>query len=451
MKPKTENSIKTKSTRKSPAAKKLAQRTKEIAKARPGALHAPLFGVFVLVAATGDVPRANRVLEWMYGGRTPAPTKVANVLSTPAIDSFCAAAELGDVTKGLPYFGPARSVVPPRAERVSAAEAMIRERVTTDAFAGEAPKTDAWKKKDPKDRGTWIERWRRIQDIAKQGTASAEKDALARLDAYLSDLGPGDRFVAFGNELALALDLAYRHNGEALVPAWLAKHAGLLVEESLLLETVMCFPSIATVMTRGAFREAIGLSAEELDRALADVDAALDLKQEKAARDTTTSKPRKVEKRRVLCSYSQVHLEPVSLSAEERAQVHFQKRSDAKAGMSLFETMVAIGTPSETDYVDVEVEVAPASKPDTSLEGVVQAVAFPLAVRQPLVLRSVDGGSDDDEPLSVAPGTYDVFARFFPKKAPRASTEAGLRVFKLALTFHAKGALKAPQTLRLEA
>src|SRR5690606_29257297 len=104
----------------------------------------------------------------------------------------------------------------------------------------------------------------------------------------------------------------------------------------------------------------------------------------------------------------------------------------------------------ETDYVDAEITISTTSKPDTSLDGVTQAVAFPLVVRGPLRLTSVDG-AHDEEPLVVPPGTYDVLARFFPKKAPRASAEAGLRVFKLDLAFHAKGALGAPRTLRLEA
>lgn len=445
MKPKTARAIKSKA---SPAAKKLAQLTKEIAKARAEALHASLFGVFVLVAATGDVPRAKRILDTMYGGRTPPPTKVASALSTQAIDGFCAAADLGEVTKGLPYFGPARAQVPPIGERVRGAETMIRERVTTDAYGGVVvPETDAWRDKDPNDRATWIERWRRIQSVAREGTVAAEKDALARLDAYLGDLGEGARMIAHGDELALALDLALRHAGDALVAAWLAKHRGRVVEERFFLESAMCFPAVASAIVRGALREAIGLSPKDLDAALAELDATLDRAAEKAARAT---KPPKIQRRRVSCSYAQIHLEPASPTDEEKALVHFQKRRDSEEGMSLFPTTVAIATPSETDYVDAEVTVSSASTPDTSLDGVVQAVAFPLVVRAPLRLTSVDSARDE-EPLVIRPGTYDVLARFFPKKAPRASAEAGLRVFKLELAFHAAGALGAPRTLLLEA
>jgi hypothetical protein len=84
------------------------------------------------------------------------------------------------------------------------------------------------------------------------------------------------------------------------------------------------------------------------------------------------------------------------------------------------------------------------------LEGVAQAVAFPLIVRGPLRLRSATAG-EDDEPLVVPPGTYDVLARFFPKQAPGKSAAAGLRVFRLAITFHPAKALDAPKTLRLDA
>ncbi|MBX3230845.1 MAG: hypothetical protein KIT84_01400 [Labilithrix sp.] len=424
------------------AKKELARAAAEIAKTPPHKLHPPLFRVFLLVAATGDVPRVKRVLGWMYGARTPAPEKVASALSTQAIDGFCAAAGLGDVTRGLPYFGPPRGEVPSLAARVAANAAMIHERVTCDAF-DHAPPTDRWRKTSPKERAHWIERWRWVQCLAREG---AEREAFAQLDAYLEALGPRDPLVGSGDELALAMELAHRSGADALARPWLEKHARRFVEERFLLETALCFPAVAARIAKGALRDASGLSPADVDAALGSIDAALG---ETKATTKASAKIPKIQKRRVSCSYSQVHLEPAALSKAEKAQVYFQKRGDAKAGMSLFETMVAIATPSETDYVDVEVVIAPAAKPETSLAGVAQAVAFPIVVRGALVLRSVAGG--DEEPLVVPAGSYDVLARFFPKKAPRASAEAGLRIFKLALVFHAKGALKAPRTLELEA
>ncbi|MDX2092690.1 MAG: hypothetical protein SFX73_32795 [Kofleriaceae bacterium] len=424
--------------------KQLARIVREIAKARAGRSYPSLFRVFLLVAASGDVPRAKRILAWMYA---VPPTRVATALSTDAIDAFCAAAELGDVTKGLPYFGPPRDDVPPLRARVAAAEGMIRERVLRDAFSGAAPKNDGWQKQDPTDRMTWVARWRRIQAIARQGTKTAEQDALARLDAYLRDIPPGQRFTAGGDELALALDLAYRHEGEVLVGAWLAKHGARLVEAPFLLETALCFRAVAAKMVQGVLREAIGLSTAEIEAALRAIEKVVGA----APMQTQRSQPPpKIQKRRVSCSYSQVHLEPAELTAKERAQVHFQKRNDAKKGMSLFPTMVGIGTPSDTAYVDAEITVALAAKPAVRLDGVTQAVTFPLAVRGPLRLTSVDSAGDE-EPIVIPSGTYDVLARFVPKTAPRGSAKAGLRVFKLELAFHAQGVLEAPRTLRLEA
>lgn len=61
------------------------------------------------------------------------------------------------------------------------------------------------------------------------------------------------------------------------------------------------------------------------------------------------------------------------------------------------------------------------------------------------------GATDNDgDPFVVPVGDHDVLARFFAKKAPRASSEAGLRVFRLALSFHPAKSLGAPKTLRLE-
>jgi hypothetical protein len=105
--------------------------------------------------------------------------------------------------------------------------------------------------------------------------------------------------------------------------------------------------------------------------------------------------------------------------------------------------MVGIETPSDTDYVDAEVTLS--DDDVVALEGVVRAVAFPLVVRGPLLLSSVSGG--EDEVLEIPSGTYDVVARFVPKKAPKASASAGLRVFALLLMFHRAGVLGAPRVL----
>src|SRR5262249_8510370 len=109
---------------------------------------------------------------------------------------------------------------------------------------------------------------------------------------------------------------------------------------------------------------------------------------------------------------------------------------------------VAISTPADTSYVDVEITTEPAQAAD--LEGVVQAVSFPLVVEGPLSLRSVASSDADDEPFVVAPGRYDVLARFVPTKAAKKDAAASLRVFTLRLAFRPEGSLGAPKCLRLE-
>ncbi len=421
-----------------PYAARLAHGAKTIAKARAEKLHAPLFDVFIVVAAAGDARRASGVLDWMYGPRVPAPTAIATALSTSAIDGFCAASGLGDRTRGLPTRdgAPSGSL----AERVAKGEAIVRDRMIANAYAGEPPSNDAWQKKAMDDPWRRIDQWRRIQRVVQKD----ERDALARVDAYLDHLAVDVRGAGQGVELVLALDLALRNGEAARVPAWLACHGHRFASESFLIETALCLPAVAAAIAHGALRETVGLSDAEIDDALRAVDAAIDTST-RAKRPTAP----KVQRRRVACEYSQVHLQPATLDDAEKQQVYFQEQGDSERGMSLFPTMVGIGTPTETDYVDAEVSVSPRPPPARALKTGAQAVAFPFLVRGPLVLTSVS--SADGEPLIVTPGTYDVLARFIAKKAPRVSASAGLRIFTLALSFHPAGTLGAPRTLRLEA
>ncbi|WP_224240961.1 protein kinase family protein [Hyalangium gracile] len=419
----------------SPYAKRLAGLAKTIAKAKPEKLHPLLFDAFVVVAATGDAKRAARVLDWMYG-RVPAPTQVAHVLSTQAIDGFCAAAGLGDRTKGLPAQG---KVTGSLAERVKRAELQVRERVTANAYDGNPPKDDAWEKKEEPWRT--IDRWRRIQTLA---AAKKEQDALTRLVGYLADLDSKANGAGYGDELVLGLDLALRNGGEQYIPGWLDRHGHRFASSPGLLLGMFCLPAVATAVAKGLLTGTIGLSTRELDEALDAIEEALE-KVMKPAR--TAPKPAaKVQRRRVSAEYSQVQLEPAELNSQEQKQVHFQKKSDHTRGMSLFPTMVGIATPPETVYVDAEITVVDGARNSVDPKDAVQAVAFPLNVRGPLLLRSATGTEDD--PFVIPNGDYDVLASFFEKKAPRAS--AGMRVFRLELSFHPAKSLGAPKTLRLE-
>ena len=420
--------------------KRLLQLAKDLGKARPKARHRLLFEAFEVVAAAGSVKHASALLDWAYGPRSPAPTEVATALSTAAIDGFCYAAGLGDRTRGLPRHERTVTSHGPLAERVREAEQTVRGRLTMNAYGDAMPSTDAWMNKPPNDRWRSIDRWRRIQRLVQEGR---EADALDRLVSLLGEQSADERGAGYGDELVLALDLALRLGREELIGGWLTRHGHRFESEGLLLQLSLCLPLVAAKLAEGLLRATIGLSEQDLDAAMAALDAALTLSN--AALPVKAAV--QVQKRRVSCEYSQVHLQPESLDEAELSQVFFQKPDDSQQGMSLFPTKVGIATPSDTDYVDAEITLSDEREP--ALADVVQAVAFPLVVRGPLVLASVSSDGEE-EPLAIPPGTYDVLARFVPKKAPKASASAGLRVFALRLSFHPTMSLGAPRTLRVE-
>lgn len=426
--------------KKSPFVAKLARLAKAIAKAKPKKLHALLFEAFEVFAMAGDVGRAEVVLGWMYGARLPAPTDVATALSTQAMDGFCLAAGLGDRTGGEPRTSFARGKAPSGAlaERVAAGEVEVCGRILRDAYA-RPPATDAWAELPEGDPWRTNDRWRRIQALAGEGR---RREALDRLVPLVDTWDPEARGAGYGDELVLALDLALELGEAARIPAWIARQGERFVDEAFLVQTALGLPRVARFIAEGGLRDVVRLDEAEREAALRAIDEALD-----AATSAAPKPAPKVQKRRVSAEYSQVHLGPETLTGEERALVHFQRPDDHALGMSLFPTMVGIGTPSDTDYVDAEVTLSDGDV--VALEGVVRAVAFPLVVRGPLLLSSVSGG--EDEVLEIPPGTYDVAARFVPKKAPKASASAGLRVFGLLLTFHPAGALGAPRVLVREA
>lgn len=417
---------------------RLSRVAKELTKASPRKVYRVLFGAFEIVAASGDVPRGRTLVQWMYG-RAPEPLEVASVLSTQAIDGFCAAAGLADLTEGKPRHPPSEAKAGALTERVKIAEAMVRARVLANAYEGSALTDADWQQRPPSDPWRAIFRWRSIQALCANGR---EVEALTRLEALLGEWAPRQRGAGYGNELVLALDLALRHGAAGKVAGWVERHGARFADETFLLQTALCLPAVAGVVVGGALREVVGLKEAELDAAMDALDTAL----RAASAPKDPAGPPKIQRRRVSAQYNQVHLRPVTLSALEMDQVHFQREDDADRGMSLFPTMVGIGTPSDTAYVDAQVSISPAATVD--LAGAVRAVTFPLEVHGPLLLSSV--GGDEDEPLGVPNGRYDVLARFLPKKAPGTLAKSNLRVFTLCLSFHPAGVLEAPKTLVLE-
>jgi hypothetical protein len=427
----------------------LAAVAKKLAKTKPDKAYPLLFEAFTIVAAAGDAARAGEILGWMHGARLPPPKKVGTALSTQAIDGFCSAAGLGDRTNGRPSF-PEDAEVGALPERLRAADTMIRWRITSDGYSGHRLERDAWRALPTTDVWRRINRWRDIQALLTPDDESAlaprELAALSLLEELLDELQADDRGAGYGNELVLALDLALRHGRETQATAWVARHGGRFQSEAFMVETALCLPAVAKAIAGGLLRAVIGLSDAQLATAVAALAGSI-----AAAASAPVPTP-KIQKRRVSCEYSQLSIEPETREGAESEVVFFQDRRESEQGMSLFGAMVGLGTPSETAYVDAEVTLDRASaKPGAvpKLEGAVQAVAFPLAVRGPVHLRSVFGGGDD-EPVILPPGRYDVLARFFPKKAPRAEAEASLRVYRLALSFRPGGSLAAPRCFVLE-
>lgn len=415
---------------------------KKLAKAAPKQGPKLAYEAFQLAALAGEVEAARALLGALYA--TP-PAEVFTALSTHAMDGFAAAAGLGDVTGGRPAYDRALVQGGPLAERIAAIERGIRARLTTNAFAGDYPKDDAWRAKPPTDAWYAIDRWRRVQGLLRGApTREVELDALGRLRELLADPtgrpnGPGG-----ADALVVALDLALRHGATTDVDGWLAAR-GAWLTGPFVVETMLCLPAVARAMVAGAFRTGLGAPPADVAAALAEVVRAAGGTAE-PAKPARPAKIPKVQKRTVEGEYSQVHLEPETRTAAEARHVYFQDRRESAQGMSIFPTMVGIATPSDTGTVAVVITIAPAAPP---LAGAVQAVAFPLAVRGPLVVRGVSDLDDDLEPFVVPPATYDVQATFTPP-ARAGKPRSGLRRFTLALTFCPAGSLGAPRCYLLE-
>jgi len=364
---------------------------------------------------------------------------------TPAIDVFCAATGLPDYTGGVPVtcvpIWPALAAVSglpavaagrvegpsqgtPRAIRIPGWELVVRTRLTTSNT------TDIARKR------YGVDDWEHAQHLAAptpEGRLPAtEVEALAAVSKYIDEWTPETPDSAYGDEFALAIDLAVRQGDGERVAGWIERRRQRF-ERSFIFDTLLCFQGASKALSGGLLADLLRLSEEQREEAVVAIEAIA----------KATSSPKvvpKIQKRTVGGEYSQFHIEPETLDEIEQAQVFFQEKGDTERGLSLFETKVGIGTPSETLELTVEVTAEPKSPKTLDLEGVVRAVAFPLRVRGPLQLRSVDG-EDDEDCIEVPVRTYDVLARFYVKKR---------NVYRVALQFYPAGALGAPKTLRIE-
>ncbi len=424
---------------------------RKLGKARGDKAHALVYEALKIAALAGDADAARPLVDAMYGGLPPAK-KVLTALATHAIDGLCHATGFGDLTGGKPTFAHALAADGPLAQRVADAERGMRYRLTASAYAGAYPQDDAWRDRPRDDPWFAIDRFRRVQLLLHPDhvTPAREREALTRLRELLADWPLEERGPGGGSELVLALELGLRLRADDDVRTWLSTH-GARVHAQKLAEPLLCLPAVATALAAGLLRPLVVPEPAELARAFAAVTSAVTaLRQAAPSTSARPTRPPKVQKRRVSCEYAQVHLEPATLTAAEQAQTHFQDPRESAQGMSLFPTMVGLATPSETAHVDVAVVIAaPGSALAPLPADAVQAVAFPIVVRDRLRLRGVSD-DDDEEPLSIPPGRYDVLAVFTPGKRPRRADPTALRTFALHLAFHTAGTLAAPRCLRLD-
>ena len=257
------------------------------------------------------------------------------------------------------------------------------------------------------------------------------------LDAIATNPDPGP--ITLTTNLVV-IDIAYRHHlldeAESRLQRWY--DFAVLAHDSFCLEQAFGFLSVSSLICKGALSHRTSLKPNKRQRLvqqlLADVEHRLS--------QPEPAKP-PVTKQQISVFYNQLYLEP-----EQAPDVaYFDDPRESDQGFSSFPTHVAIGTPTDTGMCEVEIEFC--FEPP-SLKTGVQIVCFPLNVEAPgkLFVRSV-GVDNSENYFAVAPGEYDVVARFSKKRASREDTEAGLRAWKVLLSFLPSRSMK-PQTIKLE-
>jgi hypothetical protein len=257
------------------------------------------------------------------------------------------------------------------------------------------------------------------------------------LDAIATNPNPGPITL---NTNLVVIDIAYRHHlldeAESRLQRWY--DFAVLAHDSFCLEQAFGFLSVSSLICKGALSHRTALKPNKRQRLvqqlLADVEHRLS--------QPEPAKP-PVTKQQISVFYNQFYLEP-----EQAPDVaYFDDPREYDQGFSSFPTHVAIGTPTDTGMCEVEIEFC--FEPP-SLKTGVQIVCFPLKVEAPgkLFLRSV-GVDNSDRYFAVAPGEYDVVARFSKKRASSEDAEAGLRAWRVMLSFLPSRSMK-PQTIKLD-
>lgn len=121
----------------------LAEAAPRIARAPRVMLYAHLHRLFP-IAAAADATLAEAILRRLYAPDFPVPASPVDTFGTGPLDAFCAQAGLGDLTQGRPSPPPLEGK--PFDERLRAFEALVRERLTSDAYGHLPPPTRHWRK-----------------------------------------------------------------------------------------------------------------------------------------------------------------------------------------------------------------------------------------------------------------------------------------------------------------
>ena len=389
------------------------------------------------LALVASFEEALAIWRFLYSGKLPfvRSEKKATAEADCVVSAVCFHLNLPNISKGHPLHSVMDRELP-LADRVEVYDWYRRIELTVNEGKFSLPRAD--------ERVRLLNRGYQLARPPEEYVYSEkELDALKVLNEYLDLLAiaanpyPGP--VTLNTNL-LVIDIAYRHHlisdAELRLQRWY--DFAVLARDSFCLEEAFSFLSVSSLICKGALSHRTALRPDKrrrlVEQLLAEVEHRL-----------SQSEPVKppVMKQEISVFYSQFYLEPEQ--APDAA--YFDDPRESDQGFSSFPTHVAIGTPTDTAMCAVEIEFCFEAP---NLNTGVQIVCFPLKVEAPgkLFLRSV-GVDNSDNYFAVAPGEYDVVARFLKKRASREDAEAGLRAWQVLLSFLPSRSMK-PQTIKLE-
>lgn len=391
---------------------------------------------FLALVASFD--EALAIWRFLYSGKLPfvrsevKPTAEADCV----VSAVCFHLKLPDISKGQPLHSVMERELP-LADRVHVYDWYRRIELTMNEGGFSLTKT-------ANERVRLLHRGYQLASPPEDYVYSdKELEALKALQQYLdlpaiaTNPDPGPTTL---NTNLLVIDIAYRHDllseAEARLQSWY--DFAVLAHDSFCLEQAFAFLSVSSLICKGGLSHRTALQPAKRQRLVQQLLAEV----EDRLNQPAPVKP-PVTKQKITVFYNQFYLEP-----EQVPDVaYFNDLREADQGFSSFPTHVAIGTPTDTGVCEVEIEFC--FEPP-SLKTGVQIVCFPLKVEAPgkLFLRSV-GVENADDYFAVTPGEYDVVARFLKKRASREDAEAGLRAWRVVLSFLPSGRMK-PQTVKLE-